>query len=252
MKDTIIKLFKDLRKLIIIGCGYYFVCFLICYIQRENIYAIVLKPMKDVLPRHQFVYSNIWEMFFADLSLSGYCALVLSLPVILLCIYKYFSPSLYKRELKLARAMAISALVLFAVATLLLYYVILPNAMSFFIVDNKAIARPLLNINEYLSTFFHLIIAFGVVFQAPLVFVLLVAGKFISPDFLSSHRRISIVIIFIISAIITPPDVFSQIVVALMLKLISEMTNLVIKYGIKYKEKHQEKRKHKLKNKENK
>lgn len=240
-------LLKDLRRSILISLCGYFVFFVIFYINKKHLYVFIERPVKELLNDTTivFIYTNIFESFASDISLCGYSAFFVSIPLFLFSIYKFFSPSLYSNEKRIAILLSIFGVAMLLLSFFLLYCFIFPQAISFFLFENmpqnqdiiagQLVKLPMLKISEYISTFFHLVIGFGLVFQAPLVLFGLVKLGFIKPTALSKHRRIAIVIIFIISAIITPPDVISQVICATLLIIIYELTNFFIRKYYKKK-----------------
>ena len=195
MKQTIIQLLKELRIYIAVYFAWLLGCFVICYINKLPLYGLILSPVKNFLKNQKFnelfIYTSILESFLADIAVS-------------------FS------------------LILGSLAICFSYYVIFPRAINFLITSNGNISKPLLKIGDYVSTFFHFILGFAIVFQIPLLLFGLAKFGIILPDALKRNRKIAIVIIFITAGIITPPDVLSQIFVAIFLTSIYEITNLVI------------------------
>ena len=240
-KTNSINILGDLKKSILISVIGYFLLFIALYVNKKYIYTFIEQPVRTLLKNNTivFIYTNIFESFTADISLCGYSAFFLAIPLFLFSLYKFFAPSLYQNEKKTAILLSIFGIIMLILSFLLFYLFIFPQAIKFFLFENmpqnqdiiagQLVKLPMLKISEYISTFFHLVIGFGLVFQAPLVLFGLVKLGILSASSLSKHRRIAIVIIFIISAIITPPDVMSQIVCATLLIIIYEITNLFIK-----------------------
>ena len=123
----------------------------------------------------------------------------------------------------------ILGIMLAIIAISVLYFLILPRAVEFLIAQSNNISKPMFRISEYVSTFFHLIIGFVIVFQIPLALFGMAKLGIMSTNFMSKYRKIAIIIIFIIAAFITPPDVPSQLICASILIVIYELTNLAIR-----------------------
>lgn len=233
MKKTNKVLLAELRKWVAIWLTTFLALFAILYNFRDVIYSILIYPIKNMnISENIFIYTNIWESFLTDLSLACNAAFIVSFPILLFCIYKFVAPSLYKNEKKMLAALLILGIMLAVIAISVLYFLILPRAIEFLVAQSNNISKPMLRISEYVSTFFHLIIGFVIVFQIPLVLFGLVKLGIMSTNFMSKYRKIAIVIIFIIAAFITPPDVPSQIICASILIVIYELTNLTIKLSI--------------------
>jgi len=142
---------------------------------------------------------------------------------------------LYKNEKKMLATLLILGVVLAIIAISVLYFLILPRAVEFLVAQSNNISKPMFRISEYISTFFHLIIGFVVVFQIPLVLFGLAKLGIMPTNFMSKYRKIAIVIIFIIAAFITPPDVPSQLICASILIVIYELTNFAIRVLVEKK-----------------
>lgn len=240
-KTNSINILGDLKKSILISVIGYFLLFIALYVNKKYIYTFIEQPVRKLLKNDTivFIYTNIFESFTADISLCGYSAFFLAIPLFLFSLYRFFAPSLYQNEKKTAILLSIFGIIMLILSFLLFYLCIFPQAINFFlfedtshnqeIIAGQLVKLPMLKISEYISTFFHLVIGFGLVFQAPLVLFGLIKLGFMPVNALSKHRRIAIVIIFIISAIITPPDVISQVICATLLIIIYEITNFCIK-----------------------
>lgn len=233
MKKTNQVLLAELRKWVAVWVVSFICFFAISYNFRDVIYSIIIHPIDNMhISANTFIYTNIWESFLTDLSLSCNAAFIMSFPILLFCIYKFVAPSLYKNEKKMLAALLILGVAFSVVAISVLYFIILPRAIEFLVAHGNNISKPMFRISEYVSTFFHLIIGFVIVFQIPLVLFGLVKLGIMSTNFMSKYRKIAIVIIFIIAAFITPPDVPSQIICASILIVIYELTNFAIKISV--------------------
>ena len=223
-------LLAELRKWVAVWLVSFVGLFALSYNFRNALYSIIIQPIKSMhISENTFIYTNIWESFLTDLSLACNTAFIFSFPVLLFCIYKFVAPSLYKNEKKMLATLLVLGVVLAVIAISVLYFLILPRAVEFLIAQSNNISKPMFRISEYVSTFFHLIIGFVIVFQIPLVLFGLAKLGIISTNFMSKYRKIAIVIIFIIAAFITPPDVPSQLICASILIVIYELTNLAIR-----------------------
>ena len=231
MKRTIIEILNDLKNVFLALFLLFVSLFILCYLHREKIYQIIAIPITEVFNKNYkslFVYTSIFESFTADLSLSLYSSLMLIYPVLLCCIYWFIGKSLYTKEKIYFLMMLFFSLALVFLATNLVYYFLLPHFIKYFAFDVSN-ASPMFKIGEYVCSFFHLIFVVSLVFQFPFILLFLVKFGIVKSNVLKKYRKFAIVVIFIISAIITPPDVFSQILVAGFLIMIYEITNFCIK-----------------------
>ena len=231
---------KELRVALICWLTFVMVFFFLCYHNRITIYQVITKPITSIFKKEYnslFIYTSIFESFMTDITLSFYTAIFLSLPILLICIYWFIQKSLYPHEKKILSCSLLFVLILTILSAMIVYYFLLPNFIQFFMFGSN-VATPMLKISEYISTFFHLIFIIALVFQFPILLPLFVKFGFIKNDFLKKNRKIAIVIIFIISAIITPPDIFSQITIASILIALYEITNhVLLKHEAKTKKK---------------
>jgi sec-independent protein translocase protein TatC len=212
-----------LAFLIFFAVGYYF---------STNIYNFLLEPLANQYGG-KIIYTNLTEAFFTYLKLSMLTALFLALPFIALQIYLFTAPALYKKEKKFILAILVFCPLLFAIGAILVYYLVLPMAFKFLLsfqnlnpIENLPIELQA-KISEYLSLITQLIFAFGIAFQLPIILVFLVKFGVLTIEGLRKNRKYWIVIIFFIAAIITPPDVLSQIALALPLLLLYEIAIIV-------------------------
>ena len=235
MNKVIINLLADLRKWLIVAFSTFIFSFIFCYLNKTTLYTIISQPIQRYYISHNistdniFIFTGIWEIFLADIKLCLYSSFFISLPVFLYCIYKFLSPSLYKKEKKIAVLTFFTSIILVILAIITMYNWIFPRAISFFLSQTNNVTKPMLSISEYLTAFFGLIFAFCLVFQIPIILFTLTKLHIISIKQLTKHRKTIIVGIFIISAIITPPDISSQIFCAILLIIIYELTLFFIR-----------------------
>ena len=230
MKKEHIILLKELRKWVAVWLVSFVGLFAVSYNFRNAIYSIITRPIENThISENTFIYTNIWESFLTDLSLACNAAFIVSFPILLFCIYKFVAPSLYKNEKKMLAILLVLGITLAVIAISVLYFLILPRAVEFLVAQSNNISKPMFRISEYVSTFFHLIIGFVIVFQIPIALFGMAKLGIMSTNFMSKYRKIAIVIIFIIAAFITPPDVPSQLICASILIVIYELTNLAIR-----------------------
>lgn len=231
--------FREFKNRLLI-CIIAFIIFVaISYIYAKNIYDILMMPLQDVIGHdssRKFIYTNLTEVFFTYLKLSLFAGFILSVPVFVSQIYFFISPGLYDSEKKFLIPFLVMSPVLFILGGLFVYYFIFPLAWQFFIsfevYGNESVLPIMLEakVSEYLSLVIAMIIAFGLAFQIPVILILMVKFRFIDIKWLQQKRKISVVIIFILAAILTPPDVISQIALAIPMLLLYEISIITCKY----------------------
>lgn len=191
-----------------------------CYLIAPDIYQFLLRPLADAFPpddAHRMIATSLTETFVTYIKLALYGGFFVAFPYIAAEVYLFIAPGLYKRERNVLAPYLIAAPLLFFAGAALAYYFIMPKAWEFFIsfeMPKTEGGLPLVletKVSEYLSLVMHLVLAFGLSFQLPIILTLLVRTGLMRTETLSNGRRYAIVILITLAAIITPPDILSQI-----------------------------------------
>ena len=238
--------FTELRSRLIKSIIFIFVIFVISYIFAEYIYNFLVEPyakaVKDDLISRRLIFTALHETFITYLKVAFFAAIFLGSPVLLIQIYKFIAPGLYKNEKKAILPYLIFTPILFLVGGLLVYYLIMPLAIKFFLSfesigsDSTLPIQLEAKVNEYLSLIMRLIFAFGISFQLPILLNLLAKIGVVNSNYLKKSRRYVIVIIFSVAAILTPPDPITQIGLAIPLLLLYELSIITVKFTEKKKD----------------
>lgn len=231
--------FAELRKRVIFCFLFFCVIFGLCYSFKESIYRFLLSPLIEVTKDNDdfsLIYTDLTEAFFVYLKVAIMSAFLFSSPVFIWQFYMFLAPGLYKSERAVLLPYLIATPVLFTTGATIVYYYIFPLAWKFFITfenSGKSFGIPIEfmpSVSEYLDLVIQFMFAFGTAFQIPVILTLMVRVGLLNTQSLSNRRRIAIVIIFIIAAILTPPDVLSQIGLAIPMLILYELSILICRY----------------------
>ena len=228
----------ELRRRLISSLIFLIVLFIICYIFSDHIYGFLVEPyanaVKDDNIERRLIFTALQETFLTYLKVSFFAAFFATSPFILIQIWKFIAPGLYKHEKKAIMPYLVLTPILFLLGGMLVYYLIMPLAIKFFLsFESVGLSTNLpiqleAKVNEYLSLVMKLIFAFGLSFQLPIVLSLLARVGFIDAKFLKERRKYVVVIIFAAAAILTPPDPITQIGLAVPLLLLYELSILSV------------------------
>ena len=220
--------------------------FIISYIFAEQIYNFLVEPYANAVKNdkisRRLIFTALHETFITYIKVAFFAAIFLGSPVLLIQIYKFIAPGLYRNEKRAILPYLISTPILFLLGGFLVYYLVMPLAIKFFlsfetIGSNSNLPIQLeAKVNEYLSLIMRLIFAFGISFQLPILLNLLARIGIVNSDYLKTRRRYVIVIIFAIAAILTPPDPITQVGLAIPLLLLYEISIFTVKFTEKKKQ----------------
>jgi len=206
------------------------IIFSFCYWQSEFLLEFVTKPVVKHLPADSsMAMLKLTEGFFTELKLSLMAAVFFGMPYILYQLWKFVAPGLYAHEKKYVVSFVIVSSFLFFLGAAFAYYIVFPFGFKFFLNYAKGDVIASLSLQWYLSFVVRLILGFGIIFELPVFVLFLSKMGLITADFMRKNRRYAIVILFIASAIFTPPDVFTQMMMAGPLILLYEISVYVAK-----------------------
>lgn len=232
---TLVEHLGELRKRLIISCIAIVLGSVVCYQYIDKIIKLVVKPAKGL----DFIYLSPPELFIAYVKISLILGLVLALPVVLFQIWKFIKPGLKENEKKYVLIAMFMGIVFLVMGIMFAYYIIIPMTIQFFIKMSADQIEPLFSFANYLSFIGSLLLSFGLVFELPLIVILLSQLGLVAPNTFKKYRKLVILGIFIVAAILTPPDIISQSLMAIPMVLLYEFS-IVISSIIYRKKKNQE------------
>jgi sec-independent protein translocase protein TatC len=215
----------ELRKRLVYALLGFVTVFAICFYFAKPIFSFLIEPTRAY---GEPVVLDIFEFFFVTVKLSAFLALIVGFPLIATQIWAFVAPGLYRHEQRAFRPFLIATPFMFYLGCVVMYYVVMPYVLNFMLAfytppDIKASLRA----SDYLERVLQLVFAFGFAFEVPVLLTLLVRVGIVSVEGLKSKRRYAIVIAFIIAAVLTPPDVVSQLALAIPLIIFYEASILI-------------------------
>lgn len=214
----------ELRKRLGISVACVFIMFGICFTFWQPLLDWMIAPLNAVLPKDSsIIFTQVQEPFFTAMKVAFFAGLILSLPVIFWQFWIFVAPGLYEHEKKFVVPFVFFATLMFLLGAGFCYYVVIPLGFEFLINFGGELFTALPKIGEYVGFFTKLLIAFGIAFELPVVTFFLAKLGLVTDKTLKDSFRYAIVAIFILAAVLTPPDVITQFLMA---------TPLIILYGI--------------------
>lgn len=223
-QETFISHLVELRNRLVRAIGAVLVIFLCVAYWTKDIYSFLAKPLLAVLPAGaSMIATDVTTTFFVPVKVSMLVAFMIALPYVLYQMWAFVAPGLYQHERRLVVPLLFSSTLLFFVGMAFAYFLVFPMAFKFFADFTPVGVTMATDIDKYFNFVLTMFIVFGIAFEVPVVEVLLVKIGAVTVPQLKEIRRYVIVAIFVVAAIVTPPDVFSQLALAIPLCILYEL-----------------------------
>ena len=230
-QETFVSLLIELRSRLLRAIVAVVVVLVCLFPWAKDIYAVLARPLLKVLPQGStMIATDVTGTFLVPLKVTLMAAFLIALPYVLYQMWAFVAPGLYHHEKRLAVPVIVSSVVFFAFGMGFAYFIVFPIAFGFFAGYAPAGVQMMTDIDKYLSFVLTMFIAFGITFEVPVVVVVLVRLGVVSLDKLRSIRGYVIVGAFVVGAIFTPPDVLSQVMLAVPLWLLYELGLVVARF----------------------
>lgn len=236
-KAPLIEHLIELRRRLMWALAAIFVAFVVCFWFAKPIYNLLLWPYRvaaGVDAPIELIYTAPQEFFFTQVKLALFGAIFIAFPVIASQLYMFVAPGLYRNERKAFLPFLIATPILFLIGAALVYFVAMPLAMTFFLSMQETGDQPVqilltAKVSEYLSLIMVLIMGFGICFQLPVLLTLLAKAGLVTSASLKHYRRHAILGVFVVAAVLTPPDPVSQVALAVPTLLLYEVSIFAVK-----------------------
>ena len=217
---------EELRRrlmIVLISSGFFSI---LCFFFSDSLLNIVIFPIQKNV--YSLYFLSPYEAFMTKLKLSVVCGAIISLPVIFYQLWKFVSPGLYFSERQKVLPLVVVSTALFLIGALFAYFGVIPFALNFFLNFQTESLEPLISIGSYLSFFLSFIFIFGIVFELPVLLIGLMLLGVVKPEFLRAQRRVAVVAIFVLAAVLTPTvDLITQFLLAIPLWILFELSILL-------------------------
>lgn len=220
----------ELRKRLAISAGTVIVLFFVMFAFWQPILSWMITPLEEVLPEgSKVIFTKVQEPFFTALKVAFFTGFIAALPVIFWQLWLFVAPGLYEKEKKMVIPFVTGATVMFLIGAAFCYYVVIPFGFDFLINFGAQLFTALPSIGDYVSFFTKLLLGFGLAFELPVITFFLAAMGLVTDQTLISFFRYALVLIFLVSALLTPPDLLTQFLMAGPMILLYGLSILIAK-----------------------
>lgn len=234
---TLVEHLTELRYRVVKMLQGIFIGIAACIYFSESLMIVIRKPILPYLGEGGgLVFTGVMDKFMAHLKVGALAGLILSCPYWLYHVWAFIAPGLYRKERKYAAAFIVSGTILFLLGVVFVYFLVFPAAFEYLFAVGGDVDKPMITIGEYLGFFTLMTVMFGIAFEMPLILVLLALMGVFDAAFLRKHRRIAIVIMAVVAAVLSPPDALSMVMMWVPLLVFYEGSIIVISMLVKNRE----------------
>jgi sec-independent protein translocase protein TatC len=232
---------EELRRRLIACAIAVGVGFAVCYAFSERLYRILVSPLIEIMPEGEgVIFTSLLAPFFTYLKTGLIAGVMLVAPYLFYQLWLFIAPGLYQHEKRYVIPFVSFSTVLFLAGALFGYFIVFPLVFRFFLGFENEYIQAMPSMNDTFSFALRLLFGFGIAFELPVVIFFLAKIGIVTPESLRKKRKYALLLMFVVGAIITPPDVISQVILALPLMLLYEFGIIVAKIGIRKKTKKEE------------
>lgn len=227
---SVVSHLEELRSRLVKASLAILVGFGVCYWQVQPIFRWIVRPLRELMPDSPLVMLKLTEAFMTYLKLALWAGLLVASPVVLYQLWAFVAPGLYRHEKRLIAPLVIVSTILFVLGTAFTYYLVLPFAFKYLILEfATGDVQATLSMSSYVSSTCLFMATFGLIFQIPLLMLLLARMGLVKGSTLAKNRKYVLLASFVVGAVLSPPDILSQTMVSLPLFLLFEVSIWIIR-----------------------
>jgi sec-independent protein translocase protein TatC len=227
-KQPFLSHLEELRRRLIYCAIALGIGFIIAYIFSEDLFKLLISPLKEQLPeKGRLIFTNLPEVFIAYIKTAFIGGILISSPIIFYQLWMFIAPGLYQNEKRYIIPFVVFSSLLFIGGALFGYFIVFPFGFRFFLGYANEYVQALPSVQQYFSFSIKLLFAFGIIYELPVVIFFLSRMGLVSADFLRKKRKYAILLIFILGAVLTPPDVITQLMMAGPLIILYEISVII-------------------------